>query len=394
MKKEIEELRNANCKIDELKKRKDEIKAKALEHRDANSVDGATLEIEKINEEIKVAEEELRQVQERSKEKEESKMDLDLTVEKMERSELLASETYERAFFKRLQGKSLNDEETRSITSASSSGGAAIPTMTMDTILGQLTASTSMLDLVTVLNIPELISLPKENVVNDASWVAEDGDSSVSDDTLSNITLSSYKLIRTIKVTATLSAMSIAAFETWIVNTMVKKMKAALDKAVFAGTGSNQPTGFDGKTWDATNSISIAKSSSITFDNLVDLEALVDEDYLGGATWVMNSKTLAQVKKLTDTNKRPVFERIVEDGFRGTILGIRVRLDRNVKDGEAYLGDFKTGYVYNFSKNIEFASSKEAGFMSGATVYRGLALVDGKPTEVKGAVVKFVKVIV
>ena len=72
-------------------------------------------------------------------------------------------------------------------------------------------------------------------------------------------------------------------------------------------------------------------------------------------------------------------------------MGYPVRLDKNVADNEIYFGDWKAAYVMNFAKNIEFASSQEAGFMSGATIYRGLALVDGKPTEVPGAMVKVKK---
>ena len=45
----------------------------------------------------------------------------------------------------------------------------------------------------------------------------------------------------------------------------------------------------------------------------------------------------------------------------------------------------------NFAKPIEVTSSTEAGFMSGSTIYRGLALVDGKPTNAKGAIAKIKK---
>lgn len=387
-----EQVRNINLELESLKARKDAIKAKALEHRDSVTdleIDSAKKEVEEVNEKIIEKERELEEVQKRG----EKIMNNEILHfdEKMERCDVLATAEYRSAFFKKLQGRTLSEDETRSITAASVSGGVAIPTKTMDEIIGQFKETSTALDLVTILNIPELISLPKENVTTDANWVQEDADSVNGDDTLTNITLNAYKLIRTVKVTAKLQTMAISAFETWVVNTIVKKMKSAIDKAIFSGTGSNQPTGLDGQTWDAANSISIAKASSITYDNLVDLEALVDEDYITNAVFVMNRATLAQVQKIADSGKKPIFERAIEDGFRGFVLGIPVKLDKNVKDGEVYLGDFKAGYVLNFAKAVELQSSMEAGFMSGATVYRGLALLDGKPTGVKGAIVKFVK---
>ena len=397
MTKETEELRNLNLEREELLAKKEELRKKLHEHRDSVT-DQDCEELRSIKEKLQSVEERIADAQKRADkdhEEEFNKENFTKMNEKMDRSELLASKEYRDAFFKKLQGKALSEEEARSITSASSSGGAAIPTMTMDKIIGQMKESAPMLSLVTVMNIPELISLPKENVVNDASWVAEDTDSTVGDDSLSSITLNAYKLIRTVKITAKIEVMSIDAFEKWIVDTMVKKMKAAIDKAVFSGSGStgNQPTGLDGETWNETNSITVGATASLTYDNLVDLEALVGEDYINNAVFVMNRKTLASIKKLKDDNKRPLFERMIEDGFRGNILGIPVKLDKNVKDNELYLGDFASGYIINFAKAIEFATSKEAGFMSGATVYRGLALLDGKPTGVPGAIVKVVKTV-
>ena len=45
----------------------------------------------------------------------------------------------------------------------------------------------------------------------------------------------------------------------------------------------------------------------------------------------------------------------------------------------------------NLAQDIEFSRSKEAGFMSGSDVYRGLAHADGKPTGIAGAMAKLVK---
>lgn len=392
---QIEELRNIDLDVEALNARKAAIKQKAIEHRDSLSdAEQEKLRAEKIEIESKLASLEQRKkdllLQANQNNKgENNTMDNALLhfKEGMERADVFSTVEYRSAYFKTMQGRDLTAEEKRAMTSAAESGGAAIPTKTMNMILGQIKESPTVLNLITVLNIPELVSLPVENLVNDATWTAEGADSTPSDDKLGTISLSAHQLIKTIKVSAKLKAMSIDAFEEWIVNSLTKKMTAACKKAIFDGTGINQPTGLNTISWGADNSVS---TTAVTYDNLVDVESKVGEDYTPNAVWVMNRKTKAIVMKLKDDQKRPLFERAVEDGFAGTLLGYPVRLDKNVKDGEAFLGDWAAAYVMNFAKAIEYSSSQEAGFMSGSTIYRSLALVDGKPTKIEGAMAKLV----
>lgn len=67
MEKQIEQLRDINLDIEELKKRKEEIKQKALEHRDTKTVDEATAEVEKINRDIAKLEQRKIKIQEENK---------------------------------------------------------------------------------------------------------------------------------------------------------------------------------------------------------------------------------------------------------------------------------------------------------------------------------------
>ena len=76
----------------------------------------------------------------------------------MERMDVIATAEYRSAFFKRLQRKPADEIEKRAMTSAATSAGAAIPTQTMDMIIGQLRESDSLLNLITLENIPALTS--------------------------------------------------------------------------------------------------------------------------------------------------------------------------------------------------------------------------------------------
>jgi HK97 family phage major capsid protein len=72
-----------------------------------------------------------------------------------------------------------------------------------------------------------------------------------------------------------------------------------------------------------------------------------------------------------------------------TLLGYPVILDDYVPDDTILLGDFSYYYM-NFSQAPTIETSREAGFKSGKTVFRGLAVADGKPALAE-AFVKIVK---
>lgn len=414
----LKELRDLFENKQKLNEKRKELKAKALEKREDEQsmaeIDEALAEIEQIDqklqeiqnkineiksadsEEVKRQELEDEEVDEEEKQNDTKKEEriMKNTIkynEQMTREEIFETREYANAFYKRLQGKSLDDQERKImeravINSGTGSAGAAIPTQTMDMIIGQFSEGSGLLSDIDIMHIPELISIPKEDVVSDANWVAETSDATDGDDKLTSISLAAYKLIRTVSISAHVSAMSISAFEKWLVNNLTKKMRAALSKAIVSGTGSGQPTGIEKSTF--TENKNLVTVTTLSEDALVDAEALMDEDLVGNAKFYMNRKMFAAVRKLKDSNKRPLFERLVEDGARGNLIGYPVKLDKYVPDNVIYMADAKSAYVMNFSKDVEIANSKEAGFRSGNTVYRSLALVDGKPTDVAGALVK------
>ena len=156
----IEMLRNETAEIERLAARREEIKRKLEEHRSGNISEE---ELKKLSEERAEIDkelllrnkrrEELTDAVEKNKNQGAGRGIMNDTVlhfkEGMERNEIFATEEYRSAFFKRLQGKPLTEEEQRAMTSASTSAGAAIPTVTMDKIFGQLKESDTLLGLIT-----------------------------------------------------------------------------------------------------------------------------------------------------------------------------------------------------------------------------------------------------
>ncbi len=299
---------------------------------------------------------------------------------------------YRSAWLKSMMQQRLTQEETevyqRAITSGSSSGGAAIPTITANRILEELDQAGIILSEVERTSIPGL-KLPKESAVSDAAWVAEGAGGTDGTDTLDAISFLALDLIKIVTITAQMEAMSIDAFESWLVRAISRKMSVALDKAVFygAGSNSNQPTGINALSWvENTNLITTAANTAITYSEMVSLLGLMKAAYKRGAKFYMSTKMLYSfIHKIVDDVKKPIFLNNPENGNEGKLLGYPVVVYDEISDDEIFFGNLKK-YQVNFSKDPEISFDKSVGFKTATVVYRGHALVDGKVLDSKAFV--------
>lgn len=293
---------------------------------------------------------------------------------KMDEKNILETAEYRSAFLKRLQGKKLNDEEQRAMTTATNSIGSAIPTTTLNKIEEKLRQTSALFNEVEVLNIPGYLSIPKENVTNDASWVAENTASSDVDDTLDAINFGAYKLIRTISITAEVEAMTIDAFEAYIVKKLSDKMAIAIENAILNGTGSGQPKGILTET---LKTVEYTHGSSPTYATLCSLMANLKSGYKPNSKFVMSSKMLWETIATITVGNQLVFLPDPTGEFAGRIFGRPVIEDDYISDKKILLGNFEK-YTINFNKPIEITSDDSVEFRKGNKVYRALGLLDGK----------------
>ena len=88
----------------------------------------------------------------------------------MEENNILATPEYRSAFLKRLQGRPLNDEEKRAMTTAIESVGAGIPTTMLNKVEETLRQTSALFNQVEVLNLPR-ISFNTERECNKRCFV-------------------------------------------------------------------------------------------------------------------------------------------------------------------------------------------------------------------------------
>ena len=279
------------------------------------------------------------------------------------------SAEYREAYLLNLQGKELNAEQRAAVNA-----NAAVPTQTLNQVFRYLEES-PILSRIDLTHIPGNVVLPVENAVADASWLAMGTASTDSADGIDSITLAAHKLIKTVEITADIEAMAISAFEAWLVTKLGEKIEAALDNAVFNGTGSGQPTGILKTLSTATGTFTKTKA---TYADLVKIIAALPSGPAKNAVFVMpRALFFSDVLGIEDKNGQPVCHADVESPAKYNILGYHVVLDDNVPADNIVFGDLKA-YKMNIAKEPVISSDDSVGFRTGSRVYRALALADGK----------------
>lgn len=370
--------------LEMIETRKAELRAKDLEKLTNEELDSITAELDQLEaraNELKEMAEKRNALAKKIENAEPANLEKPFTEEKNmeERTFAIDSVEYRDAYMKQLQGKPMSVEERTALTSAAS----VIPTQTVNKIYGLLEQNPLIAE-VDALHIPGYVAVPAATAVNDANWVAMDTAATDSADTVGSVALSAYKLIKTIEITADIKAMSIPAFESWLVNKLAQKMEAAICKAIIVGTGSGQPTGIGATT-------GLAGSTAIVGATVAKLAALVaglKTAYHKNAVFIMSANTFyTQIVPMANDSNGVV----VMNGLEARLLGHKIVLDENVDNckftGESanknhiIFGSLNDGYVFNYGEGINIEADQSVAFRSGSTVYRAMALCDGKVVD-------------
>ena len=275
---------------------------------------------------------------------------------------------YREAYLMKLQGRALNEEQRAAV-----SASAAIPTQTMNKVVGYLEGS-PLLSRVDLTYIPSNVSYPVESANDDANWVGMGVAATDAADAVTAITLGAYKLIKTVEITADVEGMSVDAFEAWLAASLGAKISKALDAAIINGTGVNQATGIC-TTVAATGTFTKAKA---TYADIVNIIGSLGTEPARNACFIMPRKLFfTDVIGIEDASKRPIVHVDMESPAKYNVLGYPVVVDDEVPADNMLFGDLKA-YKMNIAKAPAVESDDSVAFRTGSRVYRAMALADGK----------------
>jgi HK97 family phage major capsid protein len=133
----------------------------------------------------------------------------------------------------------------------------------------------------------------------------------------------------------------------------------------------------------------------MTADNLIDLYYSVIPQYRNSPScmWMMADTTVAQVRKLKDTQNRYLWEPSLQLGVPDSFLGKPVITDYNVAAvalgaKSVLFGDFST-YFVRFAGGARFERSDEYAFNTDMVTFRALMRADGNLVDRTGSVKYF-----
>ena len=293
---------------------------------------------------------------------------------------------YRSAWLKNIRRLPLNDAEKRAFSNASGAGAEVIPTQTANEIISKVKTLAPMLNEVTLLHVKGAVKFAVEGTNNDAAIHKENAAITAAADTLTTVTLTGYEIIKLVQISDTVMTMSIAAFESWIVDMLAEAIARKVEDFFINGTGSSQPKGIDkANTWGATNSVTVAKAGSLTAANVQTLIGLLNAGYDRNAKFVMSKKTLfTDFMPLQDTSKNHI---VTVQGNSYFVYGYPVLLSDYVKEHEAFLGDFKK-VCANLAEDINVKNAYDID--TNSYKYSGIAIFDCTPA-IGEAFVKLVK---
>jgi HK97 family phage major capsid protein len=177
------------------------------------------------------------------------------------------------------------------------------------------------------------------------------------------------------------SAFDIVRLVTRAMGTRIARKQAA---HWCTGTGVAQPLGIVGNvTADETLDV----SNTIDYDDISDVEGLLDPAYEQNAKWVMNKGTWTAIRQIVDTTGRPLILRNDESGIGSqptkVLMGYPVVIDQampaltTATARFAVLGDLKEAYVTRRVQELVIVVDPYSRAVNGQIQYSGWERADG-----------------
>lgn len=230
-----------------------------------------------------------------------------------------------------------------------------------------------------------VLTMIQEDSSTDAAWYEEDASTEDGKETLKEFTLSGCELSRAVTISWKLKEMSIEDFIPYIQRKMAKKMGAAAGYGATHGAGpaaegkKNEPIGVVTalqKESGTPQVVNYAAGSVPTYTNILEARALIKGGYSGGLNIYANAKTVwTKLAAIVDNNKRPIFvpDPTAAGVFR--ILGMAVKEDDSMEDGEVLFSNAPMGYHMNINKDMSMMTEEHV--KARTTDYCAYAIMDG-----------------
>ena len=208
-----------------------------------------------------------------------------------------------------------------------------------------------------------------------ASWIEEGGALTFGDATFDQKNLDAHKLHVAIKVTEELLYDNAFNLENYIITQFGKAIGNAEEDAFLNGTGVGQPLGLFAEV--GGGHVAGTLSAALKADDVLGLIYDLKRPYRKNASFIMNDKTVAQIRKFKDNNGAYIWQPSYQAGEPDRILGYSVHTSEYVPENAIAFGDYS---YYNIGDRgtRSFKQLTELFAGNGMIGYVAKERVDGK----------------
>lgn len=208
-----------------------------------------------------------------------------------------------------------------------------------------------------------------------ALWVEEGGSLTFGDATFDQILMDAHKLHVAIKVTEELLYDNAFGLENYIITQFGKALANAEEDSFLNGDGVGKPLGLFATTGGGQTVATL--TAAIKSDDMLDLVYALKRPYRKNASFIMNDKTLASLRKLKDNNGSYIWQPSYQSGEPDRVLGYPVYTSAFAPTNAIAFGDYK---FYNIGDrgSRSFKQLNELFAGNGMIGYVAKERVDGK----------------
>lgn len=312
---------------------------------------------------------------------------LDPSQDKRSREERLKSDEYRSAIDTYLRhGVGALTEEQRSAMAVGTDadGGYAVAELWADGLINPLRESSPIRNVATVIqtstggemHFPRVATrIAGVDIVAEATAANEDAPS------LDEVIVGAKKLFHIVKASEEVVQDATFNVEGFIGSELGFELGLKSGSLYSLGTGTGvsgdaQPMGIFARASSAFT------AASIGYDQLVDLEHSVLSPYRSNAQWLLNDTTAATIRKLKDTNNRPLWEYGIEKNRPARLLGYEVVIDpyapaNSVGNKPIAFGNFQRGYLIRDTLGVTIRRLDERYAEVGQVAWRGTLRTSG-----------------
>lgn len=274
-------------------------------------------------------------------------------------------------------------------TTSGSVGGYLIPTETLNRMTETLKAFGGIMGVANVLNTGSgnPINWPSnDDTANVGAILTENTQITAQDLAFGQKTLGAYTYTsKLILVSWQLLQDQVFNLDGFIARKVGERIGRALSAHLASGSGSGQPEGlFTNATTGKTGTT--GQTTSVIYDDLIDLIHSVDPAYRTKGRFVMADSSLKVIRKLKDSQNRPLWEPSVQTGVPDNLLAYPVTIDQGAPTMAASaksigFGDINAGYIVRQVAGGQLVRLEERYADYLQTGFFGFLRLDGKPDD-------------